>query len=337
MFDKREFNTKKFVLRLIGVIILIALFKAVNDNVDDFVFIQENIQLIPTHIFILLLVLQVITQLLLGVQWYKISAVIIDNSSFYKILYILTTGSVIEALTPGAKIGGEATRLYYLKKEFDCRTDLATNIIIIQKSISMSVLFSICLCSFVYLITKISNNVHVLMQIALLLMCVVSILFLIGLLFCTDKLVILLERSESKFVEKLVKWVRSYSNSVGNLTKSHWLIQFAISSMVWLLFPLKMYILTKSVGIELNFFVVLAITMTAYMIGMLPLTPGGIGTFEASMMNLLIGNPFVPVSMPLAFTITIVFRFITFWFVMLISLIFIIAKHLIERLMKGLL
>lgn len=328
MFDKREFSLKKFILNLIGFIIVFALFKAVYDNQEDFRVVKENMHLIPMHIFVLLLVLQVVTQLLLALQWYKISSVIIDGSSFYKILYILTTGSVIEALTPGAKIGGEATRLYYLKKEFGCKTELATNIIIIQKSISMSVLFSICLGSFVYLVTKISNFFPAIMQIALLTMCVLCIVFLIALLFCTQKLVIVLEKSNSKFVQKLNKWVKSYSQSVGNLSRNHWILQFVISLTVWLLFPLKMYILVQSIGLNFNFFVTLAITMTSYMIGMLPLTPGGIGTFEASMVNLLMGNPFVALDLALAVTITVVFRFITFWFVILISVMFIGFKHL---------
>lgn len=332
MFDKREFELKKFIFRLIGFLIIVMLCKSVYDNIDDFIFIQQNIEKIPISIFISLLILQVITQLLLGLQWYKISSVIIENSNFFKILYILTTGSVIEALTPGAKIGGEATRLYYLKKEFNCKTELAMNIIIIQKSISMSVLFSICLISFVYLITKISTEFNILMKFALLMMCILCIVFLMLLLFFTNKLVDILEKGKSKFSNKMSKWVKSYSESVSKLSKNHWYSQFIISLIVWILFPLKMYILTCSVGINLNFFVILAITMSSYMIGMLPLTPGGIGTFESSMINLLLGNPFVQLDMPLALTITIVFRFITFWFVMLISLIFILLfKFLVER------
>lgn len=330
MFDKREFDFKKFIFRCIGFIIVIALFKAVYDNIDDFIIIKENVKLIPTNIFILLLILQIVTQLLLALQWYKISSVIIDNSNFYKIFYILTTGSVIEALTPGAKIGGEATRLYYLKKEFDCKTDIATNIIIIQKSISMSVLFTICLGSFIYLINKISNQFPPPIQLAITMMCIVSITFMIALLFFTSTLSNLLEKSNSQFLQKLNCWVKSYSNSISKLSRNHWILQFTISTLVWLLFPLKMYILTESVGLNINFVIVLAITMTSYMIGMLPLTPGGVGTFEASMVNLLLGVPFSTIELPLAVSITIVFRFVTFWFVMLLSVVFIVFKHFKE-------
>lgn len=330
MFDKRQINTKKIIFRVIGILIVVMLFIFVYDNVDDLQEIIHHMQKIPLQIILILITLQVITQLLLAMQWYKISNVIIENSNFYKMFYILTTGSVIEAVTPGAKVGGEVTRLYYLKKEFNCPTDVAVNIIIIQKSISMSVLFTIGLTSFVYLITQLADYFPFLIKLLIAITAIVSIFFLVSLLFFTDKLVMLLEKSNSKFLQKANKYVKSYSKSVSRLDKRQWLLQFTISMLVWLLFPFKMYILTTSAGLDINFFVVLAITMTSYMVGMLPLTPGGIGTFESSMINFLLSLPNLAIDLALSVSITIVFRFITFWFVMLFSLAFILIKLIID-------
>jgi uncharacterized protein (TIRG00374 family) len=52
---------------------------------------------------------------------------------------------------------------------------------------------------------------------------------------------------------------------------------------------------------------------------MIPLLPGGVGSFEATMTSLLIA---MHITHGQALAITLLFRFITFWFVILISLLY---------------
>ena len=62
------------------------------------------------------------------------------------------------------------------------------------------------------------------------------------------------------------------------------------------------------------------ITFISYMVAMIPLLPGGLGSFEATMSGLLLA---MQLPLGVAAAITILFRFVTFWFVIIISLIFI--------------
>ncbi len=309
---------KKLILKITGYLLIIGLFVYLIIS-TDFKEIIDNVKNVSLSIILLLVILQLFTQLLLGLQWHRITKSTINESKFSKMLYILTTGSVVEALTPGAKIGGEVTRLYYLKTEMKATTNEATNIIIIQKSISMSVLFSICIISFVYLCRIISIGLSTTMQVLIICLAILLIVLLVLFLFFSKVMSKKLEKSEKKLIIKVNKFLSSYANATTMIKKKEWCIQFLISFLVWILFPLKMAILCYSVGIEVNFVILIAITMTSYMIATLPITPGGLGTFEVTMASLF---TLVNVNSAIATTVTIVFRVITFWLVMLFSALF---------------
>ncbi len=310
--------TKEKIIKILCHILIVALFVYLIDNTD---FDDMFIELRRTEPFILISVvlLQFITQLLLIIQWHRITKNVIGQSIISKMVYIFTKGSLIEAITPGAKIGGEASRLYYLKKEYACETNEAVNIILMQKSISMSVLMLVC----VICLLDISN--HMKRFLPLPVQFIISAVFLglvmamIGSLFFSRRLIRFLENPKSNFSKKIKKYMQSYSNAVSKLGKKEWIIQFSISMAVWLLFPVKMFILAQSFGIRLDFEHTTAVTMTSYMMGMLPITPGGLGTFEGTMLALL---SLFSVKKSAGIAVTLIFRFITFWLVIIASVVY---------------
>lgn len=312
MSDSRK---KKGTFTLIGWVIFGILLFFLVEKVD-FVEILTAIQSVPLWVLLFLLTLQVITQLLLATQWYLIARNFAKNCRFSQIFYILSTGSVIESLTPGAKIGGEVTRLYYLKSELGCTTEQSTHIIIIQKCFSMSVMFGICLFS---LLTIVKRVVFLpFRQLPIFVFGSFSLLVFLSFLFFSGTVVKALEKKKKD--TKLYSVVKSYHENIHTLSKSQWAVQFSISIAVWLLFPFKMMLLLNNfIGIDPG--LVIAITMTAYMLALLPLTPGGLGTFEGSMVALF---SFFPLETELSLSIAIIFRFITFWFVMLGSTLFVL-------------
>ncbi len=309
---------KKIIKILITIIIVILVTLLIIRT--DFKEIWSNLKNTSIYIILLLILLQLITQLLLTMQWNIITKKILGHSSIKKMFYIISTGSVIEAITPGAKVGGEVTRLYYLNKEMNSTTEKSTSIILIQKSVSMSVLLIICVISFLYLCRSISMDLSFFTQVLINLISIILILSLVLFLLFSKKLSIFFSKFENKVIIKINRFIKSYAHATSLINKKEWIIQYTISTIVWILFPIKMVILAYSFNLEVNFFILLAITMTSYMIGMLPLTPGGIGTFEGTMISLF-SIVLVPTSVSTA--IAIVFRIITFWFVMIISTIYV--------------
>ncbi|OON99550.1 MAG: hypothetical protein ATN35_12065 [Epulopiscium sp. Nele67-Bin004] len=303
-------SNSRRILNLFGYALIIIL--VINLLITlDYTNLMASIRQVNPNVIFLLISLQLLTQLLITWQWHIICKIVINKSNFWKVLNIFTRGSVVEAITPGAKIGGEATRLYYIKKDFDCDTEKAVSVILIQKCISMSVLLTICVLAFVYLSIKMMNDL--LSSLLVIIVCVTLIAMMIVLLF---------------FPEKIKhKYAQSYAQTTKMLTKSEWLILFFISVVVWLLFPIKMAILVYSFDIKLPPAIIFAVTMTSYMAGMLPITPGGIGTFEGTMITWL---TMLSVASEVSVTITIIFRFITFWFVNLASAMCVVLYKLIS-------
>ncbi len=328
MLDKK--SKKRLALKILGYVTIIVLFIIIIES-TDFKSIVKHLKRVEESTFVLLICLQVITQLLLAFQWSKITKRVIGKSSFIKILYIFTRGSVIEAITPGAKIGGEATRVYYLKKDFNCKTVEAVNIVLIQKCISMSVLLSICVISFVYLCSLITIHLSVLVQVLIAVLCLILIFFMVSLLFFSEKLIKLFSLNDNKLINKIKGFIKNYNDATKKLNRKSWLLQFSISAIVWLLFPIKMLIIAHSFRLDIPFLILLAITMTSYMIGMFPITPGGLGTFEATMIALF---SILSINNGVSVAITIIFRFITHWFVILISLVFVVGYKIVKNIKR---
>lgn len=103
--------------------------------------------------------------------------------------------------------------------------------------------------------------------------------------------------------------------------------QFFLALFIWSFFAVKAYLVVIFLGVPLSFIEIAVVTYLTYMVGMLPLLPGGLGSFEGSMVFFVAP---LGVSVSSGFTLAIVLRFVTFWFVFLISALFLLGKVLLE-------
>ena len=103
-----------------------------------------------------------------------------------------------------------------------------------------------------------------------------------------------------------------------------------LSLFIWILYPVKMYLLVIDVS-NISIIYVTAATFTAYSVALLPIFPGGLGGFEGAMTGLLLA---FGLAVDDAVAVTVVFRFITFWFVMVLALGVIIARNSIRACKK---
>ena len=91
---------------------------------------------------------------------------------------------------------------------------------------------------------------------------------------------------------------------------------FAIAFTVWALYPVKVYLVARMLGYNLNQVVVIISTYTAYLVSMVPLLPGGLATFEGTMALVLSSEGIASYE---AFSIALTTRLITFWIPLVIS------------------
>lgn len=269
--------------------------------------------------------LQLVTIALLIWQWKKVVETVGVYPTWRDLLEVNMRGIFFDTVTPGAKMGGEVARVYTLKKRLDMSLGDGFLVVGVQKTLSLVsflILSTLSLMWF-YLNTRV--------QILYMVIFGIGLIFLLGLLVLFISFIIFQNKIQKrisslpigkKIKEKIISFFSSYSSSFASLkdNKKNFIGQIALSALIWLIFALKMYILAYSLGIKIGWLTLSAITYLTYMVGMLPMLPGGIGSFEGSMIGLLLLKG---IDINTGITLTVLFRFITFWFPFLLSLIYI--------------
>lgn len=299
-----------------GIVLTILLIKF------DYASFWTAICRIPAIAFFGLLALQVVSQLLINFQWCRIGKVMGKPCGFMKMLYVNARGTIMECITPGVKVGGEVLRAVLLKKELGYSAPEAATLVAIQKMMSLISFFIINLLSLVHISDKVYFLNGIWAKAMVYSFLILSTLIFIGVFFFGG----LVKGRLSAFTPKR-KWavsLTSFFNTllvhVETLKAVRWELpkQLLLSFLIWILFPLKMVILVSLFTSNYDMVYLTEVTFISYMVGMIPLLPGGLGSFEAVMSGLLM---LMRLSLVEAAAITVLFRFNTFWFVIILSLV----------------
>ncbi|WP_177174210.1 lysylphosphatidylglycerol synthase transmembrane domain-containing protein [Salipaludibacillus aurantiacus] len=235
----------------------------------------------PSVMFIILI--QCATFLLMGRQWVKLLKYD-RHVPLNKAVRILLISAFTEGITPSAKFGSEAAKGYLLRKEFGLSMTRVISVISVQKVISLAALIPFLILAAALITNETGGFIYLLgtMTAAVLVLCYVM---------------------KKKGTEKLRKAVFVW-------TKKDYAEQVLMSALIWFLFPLKAYLLSLSLNLDISFIMITAVVFLPYAAALLPLTPGGLGTFEAVMVGVLAGMAIAPEA---AIAFTLLFRLITFW------------------------
>lgn len=251
---------------------------------------------------VFLLLLQLLTLVLVTLQWKILFESIHEDVSFRRILMMNFVGTFYESLTPAMKSGGEAFKVYYLKKHHYTMPRVSS-VLITQKTVSFITFFILLSLSLVYF--SLFNRIELFVWITL--------IFFSVLIFILILVIWIVLKVPSKKA-----WFNELKSSLGLMLKrpKYLLISALVGFFIWGLFAYKFYVITSAFNLSVSFFDSGALTFIPYSIGLLPLSPGGLGTFEASMTYLLYPNFS---SYGEALSITILFRFISHWFIFLLA------------------
>lgn len=290
----------------------------------DYTLIWREMQFLPRELLLQLVVLQIATQLALNYQWFRLCRVLGLNASFGSLLVVNAYGTVVDAANPGEKVGGEVARVLQLRHLLGFSAHQATSLVTIQKSLSLSALLILGgLALFVL------GDAVAVRWIVLPLLVGLGAALVYALLF-TQHLNQRVQgwRSEGRIARWLKRWTASFARDTQAIGRKpgEWALQFLLSLAIWTLFPLKLQLIVAQYG-RVSALLLFAITFVSYFAAMIPLLPGGLGTFEATMSGLLAA---AGLGWQQAVAISLVFRFITFWLVVLLSVLLIIGAALLR-------
>lgn len=253
------------------------------------------------------------------------------NPKWIDVLAVNMKGNFVDTITPGAKMGGEVARVYVLRKRLGISASEGTLIVGLQKSLSLLSFLTLSVLSLIwfYLTTNIQATYMMIFGIGLVFLIFLLVL-LIGVSIFPDKIQkwIIKIPISGKLKEKLKNFLVNFYSAFQGLKKSkkNFIGQILLSTAIWLIFALKMYVIAHSLGISIDWLTLSAITYLTYMVGMIPLLPGSVGSFEGCMVGLLLLKG---VEINTGMALTVLFRVTTFWFPFLLSLIYMGASEFI--------
>ena len=313
---------KKLLLWVFGIILLT--FITIISGFGEIVSILSSLDIFILLLFIVSLCsLQLITLSLTSYQWYYLFRESAEKIPFSKIFLINQTGGFVESVTPSSKMGGEVTKLYLFNHLRGIGYEKLTSLLLAHKYISLVPFLLLCLLTL--LLTSFFYTMPFLVYASFALLAVITFLLFL-LIYHEGKSRGLPEHLDigpsgfDKLYGKFraaVCFVQRASNSTQNiLTPKTRNSLFMVSLLVWALYPLKIYVTANVLGIQISFLLAVVVTYAAYLVSMLPITPGGLGTFEGSMALVLRLNGFFFAE---GMAIALLARAITFWFPLLVS------------------
>ena len=325
---------KKSLLWLFALMVIIIL--VISLGWDD---IRSALLRVHPMILIGLLVLQTATILAVSFQWRYLLKKTNRPVSLLLTLLINLAGNFIESVTPSVKLGGEAAKVIYYHKYTGLGYDRLTGIMLALKLFSLLPFVVFSALALLLAITVFELPAITLIAFVLLFV-VVFMLSLIyyksseidGAVYKKDmpsdnlfpssrsnisgKINFLLSLIFNK-IEKGKRFIRRSTVFARNLTtiKDIYLL-VAVSSLVWVLYPVKVFIITRMLDLNVTFLSVIIITFTAYLVSMAPILPGGLGSFEGTMTLMFSLMGFTPAQ---GMAVALLSRLVTFWFPLLWS------------------
>ncbi len=273
------------------------------------------------YVLAVLCLLQVGTLAMSAYMWHFLMRKLAPGYSFGRVFAVYLGGNFVESITPAAKMGGEAARIYLFRRLTSLPYTKLAGVLLVHKYISL--LPFVLLCTFMLPLS--------LFLLKLPPFFIPAFIALIGLFAAV---VILLrarhsshskgkKSSSSELPEWQQKWNRVFlflkdaaSQARTLTTRREQLVLLAISLCVWALYPLKVYLVATMLGLRVDMVVAAMATYSAYMISMIPLLPGGLGTFEGSMAFIFAFSGLAPAA---GLAIALLTRLVTYWFSLLLT------------------
>ncbi len=303
---------KKLILFIIGLGLLTALLATTEWNtvVDTFRILS------PMQILVLVL-MQLLTILLISTQWWSVASHLGMKLSLLRIIEMNMAGTFFESVTPAVKTGGEAYKVYYLRQRGES-VPRGSALVAAQKIISFLAFMGVTILAFLVVAFtrggyEGTNGIflRLLAGFALFL----ALILLIGAFFLRKKEI---SPSKSRFKNKLASLQDEFKTTLRPLKgkpEKH-CIHFALGFMIWSLYGLKTFYLVHSFGFDLSVFESALVTFSAYIVALIPFTPGGLGTFEGTFYLLM---PRFGMAAGAAMAIALTLRLVTFWFQLALS------------------
>lgn len=255
------------------------------------------------------------------------------KGSYWFMFSVLLTGVFFNTITPGANVGGEPVRAYFLNKKYKKPKTKFLGGILADKFFNTFVFLFFVIFSllFVLFLVKIPSNLKILLEVILL-----GLFLLVGIfIFLARKKMknslnwiyiklYLFKAIKKRFrtFEKFKKYSDRRINNLINIFKDvvsnkkiFW-YSILISIVIWVFIYLISYFLFLSFEVEISILSIVIVVTLGYLVGDLSPVPGGIGVMESVMFLLYSAMGIAPA---LAVVVALLSRIIFYFYSLLIG------------------
>ena len=266
--------------------------------------------------------LQLLTISLTALAWHLVIRAAGGKVGFGETVIIHLTGSFIESVTPSSKLGGEAAKIYLLRRRAGLDYQRVGAVTLVSKLLTLLpfvALAGLCLAWMAV------NGQMVLLAVPAFL----TLSVFTGALAWICRAQRMSEKdapaepidqisgNPAPLLRRALAFLKQAGRESRNLLSRRRRLAFLIlSSIVWILYPVKVLLVTRMLGMEMGLADVAIATYVAYLVSMLPLLPGGLGSFEGTMALLLSS---MDVSFSEGLAVALLARLVTFWLPLALS------------------
>jgi glycosyltransferase 2 family protein len=286
---------------ILTVMIFIIIFLQINKN--DFI---ENFKQINLFYFSFAMIILFITFLILAYRW-KLIIKDYKNSPLSKCIKVFFVSQSFNIITP-SNIGDFSKAYFFKDKKYTLKIGAST--IIFERIID---LFAIATFSILgIIIIDIQSKITFLLKILMILMFSILVLLLTA-NFKKNSIIVKIIKIIIPFnkIKNLVIDMLSYFETLRK-DKINVLKIFLLTYLFWFLSLIQGYVLFMAIGLtkvpNINFFIIIALIPISILIGMIPITVGGMGTRELAM--IVTFSPYAPASIMILFGLMFSIRYI---------------------------
>jgi len=296
-----------------------------------------------------LFLLQLITLYLTGYMWYLLVKKFSHEPGLGTVMQVHLAGKFVESVTPAVKVGGEAAKVFWMRQTSSLTYQQLTATTIVSKYFSLMPFLLISLGVIIYTLAAWSFPGIMYLAFGGILVILALFLLFFKLEGITSRLNFKpvadeagspsfssgsLKMGMKKQMGKILNFLKEASRLSNSLIQpaERWKL-LGIGFMVWLLYPVKVFLVAEMLGYTPPFSMVVVATFIAFIASMFPLLPGGLGSFEGSMALIF---TYVDLTLAEGLSIALVTRFITFWAPLLwcaVAAILVVYRN--ERKQKG--
>ncbi|AFZ73183.1 lysylphosphatidylglycerol synthase transmembrane domain-containing protein [Natronobacterium gregoryi] len=267
-----------------------------------------------------LCLVQLLTLGVIAYQWQYLFGRADVPLGFRRVFEVTLAGLFVESTTPTSKLGGMAAKLYLFDRTTETNYRTASSVLLAQKYVSLPPLALLCVGSASVGAASLESEAISSAVYGLVAGFVGLVVGLTVVLAASRReptrdvrslTAVALPDSVTSVVDRGLETLESTVAEAGVLLDRrgrYWL--YSLSFLLWIVYPLKIYAVAYTLGIETTLTIAFVGTYLAYIVSLAPVSPGGVGTFEGMLAVVFLagGIPFAD-----GLSVAVLSRVVTFW------------------------